>query len=195
MTWLQVKDDCKTAEEVMRRVMDGHKRRQAAMARREKKVAPPPEPVKPKPKTKAKPKVNGVIESSPPLYVRPNRVDAGEIPNFLNFRHNGGIPTWGQKDPFISIKSIADETIKYFNININDLISDRRTRDLVRMRCVAYYLCKKLTKCSYAEIARRMVRDHTSILHALDSIKIMIRNDDREIIDAIAEIEKRILAL
>lgn len=59
-----------------------------------------------------------------------------------------------------------------------DLLSSRRTANVVRPRQVAMYLAKTLTLRSLPEIGRRFGgRDHTTVLHAVRKIGEMVRND------------------
>lgn len=60
---------------------------------------------------------------------------------------------------------------RYYHVNFQDMLSKRRTAELIRPRHVALYLAKELTLRSYPDIARRMGdRDHTTALHAIRKI-------------------------
>jgi chromosomal replication initiator protein len=59
-----------------------------------------------------------------------------------------------------------------------DLLSSRRTANVVRPRQVAMYLAKVLTLRSLPEIGRRFGgRDHTTVLHAVRKIENLAGND------------------
>jgi chromosomal replication initiator protein len=59
-----------------------------------------------------------------------------------------------------------------------DLLSSRRTANVVRPRQVAMYLAKILTLRSLPEIGRRFGgRDHTTVLHAVRKIETLAGND------------------
>ena len=59
-----------------------------------------------------------------------------------------------------------------------DLLSSRRTANVVRPRQVAMYLAKTLTLRSLPEIGRRFGgRDHTTVLHAVRKIETLAGND------------------
>ena len=59
-----------------------------------------------------------------------------------------------------------------------DLLSSRRTANVVRPRQVAMYLAKILTLRSLPEIGRRFGgRDHTTVLHAVRKIESLAGND------------------
>lgn len=60
-----------------------------------------------------------------------------------------------------------------------DLVSQRRTADIVRPRQIAMYLAKTITLNSYPEIGQRFGgRDHTTILHACRKIERLIAAGD-----------------
>jgi hypothetical protein len=65
------------------------------------------------------------------------------------------------------IGDIQSEICRAFNISRQDMISSRRTWDLVRPRQLAEALSKHLTLRSLPEIGRRFGhRDHTTVLHS-----------------------------
>jgi hypothetical protein len=68
----------------------------------------------------------------------------------------------------------------FYEKEVDDLISFRRTWPIVRPRQMACYLCKTMTIRSLPEIGRKMGdRDHTTILHAVRKIERLRDTDDR----------------
>jgi chromosomal replication initiator protein len=64
------------------------------------------------------------------------------------------------------------------NVSRSDLLSSRRTANVVRPRQVAMYLAKTLTLRSLPEIGRRFGgRDHTTVLHAVRKIEALVAKD------------------
>jgi chromosomal replication initiator protein len=60
------------------------------------------------------------------------------------------------------------------------LLSDRRTRVIVKPRQIAMYLAKTMTPRSFPEIGRRFGgRDHTTVLHAVRKIEELINSDTK----------------
>ena len=88
------------------------------------------------------------------------------------------------KDVFNQIKIITVDKIQnvvsnYFNIPLNDMLSQRRSRPLARPRQIAMYLAKKMTTRSLPEIGRRFAnRDHTTVIHAVKTITRLSEQDD-----------------
>ena len=67
---------------------------------------------------------------------------------------------------------------RQYNVSRADLLSSRRTANVVRPRQVAMYLAKILTLRSLPEIGRRFGgRDHTTVLHAVRKIEALTGND------------------
>ena len=78
----------------------------------------------------------------------------------------------------VRIEDIQKIVARQFNVSKNDLLSNRRTRVIVRPRQIAMYLAKVMTPRSLPEIGRRFGgRDHTTVLHAVRKIESMTSND------------------
>ena len=80
----------------------------------------------------------------------------------------------------VRIEDIQKVVARHYNVSKNDLLSNRRTRVIVRPRQIAMYLSKMLTPRSLPEIGRRFGgRDHTTVLHAVRKIEGMIKEDTK----------------
>jgi len=78
----------------------------------------------------------------------------------------------------VKIEDIQRVVARQYNISRSDLLSSRRTANVVRPRQVAMYLAKTLTLRSLPEIGRRFGgRDHTTVLHAVRKIEGLVNND------------------
>ena len=78
----------------------------------------------------------------------------------------------------VRIEDIQRVVARQYNVSRADLLSSRRTANLVRPRQVAMYLAKILTLRSLPEIGRRFGgRDHTTVLHAVRKIEALAGND------------------
>src|SRR5271169_5144773 len=72
----------------------------------------------------------------------------------------------------VRIEDIQRIVARQYNVSRADLLSSRRTANVVRPRQVAMYLAKILTLRSLPEIGRRFGgRDHTTVLHAVRKIE------------------------
>ncbi|MGC2777202.1 MAG: chromosomal replication initiator protein DnaA [Bradyrhizobium sp.] len=78
----------------------------------------------------------------------------------------------------IKIEDIQRVVARQYNVSRSDLLSSRRTANVVRPRQVAMYLAKTLTLRSLPEIGRRFGgRDHTTVLHAVRKIEALVGKD------------------
>jgi chromosomal replication initiator protein len=79
----------------------------------------------------------------------------------------------------VRIEDIQRIVARHYNVSRSDLLSSRRTANVVRPRQIAMYLAKTLTLRSLPEIGRRFGgRDHTTVLHAVRKIEGLIGTDD-----------------
>ncbi len=92
----------------------------------------------------------------------------------------------------VRIEDIQKVVANHFNVTKTDLLSNRRTRVIVRPRQIAMYLSKMLTPRSLPEIGRRFGgRDHTTVLHAVRKVR-MLSSDDEKLAHEI-ELLKRLI--
>jgi chromosomal replication initiator protein len=83
-----------------------------------------------------------------------------------------------QEPKRVKIEDIQRVVARQYNVSRGDLLSSRRTANVVRPRQVAMYLAKTLTLRSLPEIGRRFGgRDHTTVLHAVRKIEGLVGND------------------
>ncbi len=80
----------------------------------------------------------------------------------------------------VRIEDIQRVVAKHYNVSRQELVSNRRTRVIVKPRQIAMYLSKTLTPRSFPEIGRRFGgRDHTTVLHAVRKIEELISADTK----------------
>ncbi len=78
----------------------------------------------------------------------------------------------------VRIEDILRIVSRHYKVPRNELLSSRRSRDVVRPRQIAMYLAKALTSRSLPEIGRRFGgRDHTTVLHSVRKVEQMIKDD------------------
>lgn len=98
-----------------------------------------------------------------------------------------------RETPRVRIDDILKIVSRHFKIPRTDILSSRRSRDVVRPRQIAMYLAKSLTSRSLPEIGRQFGgRDHTTVLHSVRKVEQLMRDDG----DLCQEIEllKRMLS-
>jgi len=80
----------------------------------------------------------------------------------------------------VRIEDIQRVVARHYNVSRQELVSNRRTRVIVKPRQVAMYLSKTMTPRSFPEIGRRFGgRDHTTVLHAVRKIEELISGDTK----------------
>lgn len=80
--------------------------------------------------------------------------------------------------PKVRIEDILKIVSRHFKVARTDLLSSRRSRDVVRPRQIAMYLAKSLTSRSLPEIGRRFGgRDHTTVLHSVRKVEQLMKDD------------------
>ena len=92
----------------------------------------------------------------------------------------------------VMIDDIQKLVASHFNVSRADILSSRRTFNVVRPRQIAMYLSKTLTLRSLPEIGRRFGgRDHTTVLHAVRKIEDLALKDQG--LGEVIELLKRML--
>lgn len=80
----------------------------------------------------------------------------------------------------VRIEDIQRIVARHYNVSRQELVSNRRTRVIVKPRQIAMYLSKTMTPRSFPEIGRRFGgRDHTTVLHAVRKIEELISTDQK----------------
>lgn len=79
----------------------------------------------------------------------------------------------------VRIEDIQRVVARHYNVSKTELLSNRRTRTIVKPRQVAMFLAKTMTLRSLPEIGRRFGgRDHTTVLHAVRKIEGLSLEDN-----------------
>lgn len=93
------------------------------------------------------------------------------------------------QDRIIKVDNIQQVVANYYNIKITDLLSKQKTRDVAQPRQIAMALARELTTHSLPEIGSWFGgRDHTTVMHAVKTVKKLretnskIRDDYQNII-------------
>ena len=92
----------------------------------------------------------------------------------------------------VSSTVIMDVVSRYYNISVDDLKSNRRSKNISNPRQLAMYLCRNLLNMTLPQIGKTFGnRDHTTVMHACNKMTESLKGDEQLIQDFEA-IKKRI---
>jgi chromosomal replication initiator protein len=92
----------------------------------------------------------------------------------------------------ITIEAIMSAVADSTGVSVTEIIGDKRSRPVVESRHVAMYLARELTDASLPKIGERFGnRDHTTVLHAVEKITKLMR-EDREMYNRIQRLTAKI---
>lgn len=92
--------------------------------------------------------------------------------------------------PALTIQAIQEAVVKFYNLKLADLKSQRKHKQLVWPRQVAMYLCRVHTERSFPEIGQSFGgRDHTTVIHSVKKIE-KLKEKDPDVRDVLRSIEK-----
>lgn len=83
-----------------------------------------------------------------------------------------------EKEKIISSDYIQDVVAKYFNLEVKDLKSSKRSNDIAYPRQIAMYLCRDIANMPFIKIGQNFgKRDHTTVMHACNKIENEIKEN------------------
>jgi len=92
----------------------------------------------------------------------------------------------------ITIESIQKEVCKFYGLELSEMLSKKRNKNVVVPRQVAMFLCRKLTDASLPLIGDQFGgRDHTTVMHSLDKVNREI-SEQPELAETVEKLSKQI---
>lgn len=91
----------------------------------------------------------------------------------------------------LSSDFVKDTVAKYFNINKDDLSSNKRSNEIAFPRQIAMYLCREVANMSYPKIGEDFGnRDHSTVMHACKKIEkeVKEKNNTKLIVESVKNI-------
>ncbi|MDB5175766.1 MAG: dnaA [Candidatus Saccharibacteria bacterium] len=94
----------------------------------------------------------------------------------------------------LSAKQIIERTARHFQIPMEDILGDKRDKDIVVPRQIAMYMLRSELHLSFPKIAKELGRkDHTTAMHSVNKIEKESRID-AELRTILSEIKERLYA-
>lgn len=82
------------------------------------------------------------------------------------------------KPSSLTFEKILDTVIKYYNVNLEDVLGRKRVKEIVIPRQIAMYLLRTELNYSFPQIATRIgKKDHTTIMYACGKIEKQLRTN------------------
>ena len=91
----------------------------------------------------------------------------------------------------LSATFVQETVAKYFNINKDDLSSNKRSNEIAFPRQIAMFLCREVANMSYPKIGEEFGnRDHSTVMHACKKIEqeIKEKNNTKLIVESVKNI-------
>lgn len=93
----------------------------------------------------------------------------------------------------VTVEAIIDAVTEHFSLKPNDIVSQRRTKEIVMPRQIVMYLCRELTDVSLQAIGKALGnRDHTTILHGIEKINLEL-NSNESLRNTVEALKKKLI--
>ena len=85
----------------------------------------------------------------------------------------------------IKVEKIISEVAHTYNVSESDILSNRRTAELVLARQVAMYIARETTDLSFKAIGECFGKDHTTVLYNVNKIEDFLKDKpyQKELVD------------
>ncbi|MBQ7288823.1 MAG: chromosomal replication initiator protein DnaA [Clostridia bacterium] len=77
----------------------------------------------------------------------------------------------------VTIERIVEEVSRTLMVSVEDIMSPRRSADILYARQVAIYIAKEVTQLSFLSIGKAFNLHHTTIIHSVSKIEPILKND------------------
>lgn len=84
-----------------------------------------------------------------------------------------------EREVEITLEDIIQRVSAYYNLEANDLTSKSRVQTIAFPRQIAMYLSRNMTNLSLVAIGRSFLRDHTTVMHAVDRVQERLKEDEK----------------
>ncbi|MBR3056629.1 MAG: chromosomal replication initiator protein DnaA [Clostridiales bacterium] len=93
----------------------------------------------------------------------------------------------------ITADLVVEVVARAFNITVNDIMSNKRSKDILVPRQICMYLCRSELNMTFPKIGEYFRgKDHSTVLHACNKIEKYVKDSDNEVFVHIESIKKRL---
>ncbi|NLW89710.1 MAG: chromosomal replication initiator protein DnaA [Clostridiaceae bacterium] len=93
----------------------------------------------------------------------------------------------------ITAQLIMEVVARYYNITVSEILSNRRSKDIIVPRQVAMYLCRYVINMTFPKIGEVFGgKDHTTVIHACNKVSTDLSSSQPDLIADVEEIKKRL---
>jgi chromosomal replication initiator protein len=88
---------------------------------------------------------------------------------------------------------IMEVVARYYNVSVNEILSNRRSKDVTIPRQVAMYLCRFVLNMTFPKIGEAFGgKDHTTVIHACNKVSADLNAVTSSLTHDVEEIKKRL---
>jgi chromosomal replication initiator protein len=88
----------------------------------------------------------------------------------------------------LSCVDVQRAVCSYYNVRMEDLVGQGRSREVAFPRQVAVFLCRKLTYSSTTEVGKAFNRNHTTVLYSCTTVQNLYKDNDGPTVTALKAI-------
>lgn len=96
-------------------------------------------------------------------------------------------------EKMITFQLIMEVVSRYYNISVSEILSNRRSKDIIVPRQIAMYLCRYVINMTFPKIGEVFGgKDHTTVIHACNKVSSDLSSSNSEFVADVEEIKKRL---
>ncbi len=77
----------------------------------------------------------------------------------------------------ITVEDVLEEVSRAYTVSVDDILSGRRSADILYARQVAIYVTRELTGMSSPAIGKAFNLHHTTVIHSIEKVESLIKTD------------------
>ena len=78
---------------------------------------------------------------------------------------------------FVNENTIIKAVSEYYGVSIDDIMSDKRPKEIAETRQITMYLLREILGLSHLKIGKILNKDHTTVMHGIKKVDFNIKKD------------------